>query len=452
MLTLNEIITFEHENEHDLEHDLAHKKDFSNPKIYTANGDLSKRWYVYYSFRNPKTGKLKRLKNIYGSVNSFKNKEDRLALLSRYRKRLLNLLKEGYDPYVNNTALYQSKIATKTTKKVPIVNSKKQSFEASTKVEAPKIEVSVSENKENAESKSNFSLREAFDYSLKLKEKLVGKRTLQDYQYASNALVKWANENHPDIKSIDQFNKKAAMDYLNDVLLRSSSRNRNNYRLSLSSLMQILEDNEIITENPMKKTSVLRTVPKRNKAYNKADQEKIFEYLEKEDPILLLFIKFVSYNFLRPLEVCRLKVKDFDLNNNTIQFKAKNSPLKTKLIPKILLDELPDLSKLDPDAYLFTPNKIGGTWETSETNKRGYFTKQFKEVVKDHFNLDKNQGLYSFRHTFITKLYRALVKNSSSHAAKSELMGITGHSTMDALEKYLRDIDAELPKDYSHLL
>jgi hypothetical protein len=30
-------------------------------------------------------------------------------------------------------------------------------------------------------------------------------------------------------------------------------------------------------------------------------------------------------------------------------------------------------------------------------------------------------------------------------------MLITGHSTMTALEKYLRDIDAELPEDYSHL-
>jgi hypothetical protein len=35
---------------------------------------------------------------------------------------------------------------------------------------------------------------------------------------------------------------------------------------------------------------------------------------------------------------------------------------------------------------------------------------------------------------------------------KSRLMLITGHSTMTALEQYLRDIDAELPEDYSHLL
>lgn len=60
--------------------------------------------------------------------------------------------------------------------------------------------------------------------------------------------------------------------------------------------------------------------------------------------------------------------------------------------------------------------------------------------------------MYSFRHTFITKLYRELPKNHSQFETKSTLMLITGHSTMTALDKYLRDIDAELPEDYSDLL
>ena len=58
--------------------------------------------------------------------------------------------------------------------------------------------------------------------------------------------------------------------------------------------------------------------------------------------------------------------------------------------------------------------------------------------------------MYSFRHTFITKLYRALKENSSPHEAKSQLMQITGHTSMTALESYLREIDVELPKDYSN--
>jgi len=68
------------------------KKDYSNPQLYTANGDIKKRWYVYFSYRNPKIGKLQRMKNIYGKTNSYKTKEDRLLFLSAYRKKLLYLL------------------------------------------------------------------------------------------------------------------------------------------------------------------------------------------------------------------------------------------------------------------------------------------------------------------------------------------------------------------------
>ena len=174
--------------------------------------------------------------------------------------------------------------------------------------------------------------------------------------------------------------------------------------------------------------------------------------MEITDPILLLYIKFVSYGFLRPIEVCRLKVKDIKLESKTVEFKAKNSPMKTKIIPEILWNDLPDLEKLDKEAVLFTPEKIGGAWETEIGNRRDYFSKRFKKVVKDHFELGSDYGLYSFRHTYITKVYRALSKKFSPFDAKSRLMLITGHSSMTALEKYLRDIDAELPEDYSTML
>ena len=45
-----------------------------------------------------------------------------------------------------------------------------------------------------------------------------------------------------------------------------------------------------------------------------------------------------------------------------------------------------------------------------------------------------------------------LEKGLNPFESKSILMNITGHSTINTLELYLRDIDAELPEDYSHLL
>jgi integrase len=107
---------------------------------------------------------------------------------------------------------------------------------------------------------------------------------------------------------------------------------------------------------------------------------------------------------------------------------------------------------MNPDHYLFTPNGYAMECETKENNRRDYFSKRFYEVVKKKFELDKDYSLYSFRHTYITRLYRKLRETNTPQVAKSNLMLITGHSTVAALDKYLRDIDAELPEDYSHLL
>lgn len=428
MPILNELITFEYQNEHVLEHDLLMTKNFSSPKIYDAHGDLSKRWYVYFSFRNPETGKLQRMKNVYGKCNNYKTKEDRLSILSIYRRKLLVLLKEGFNPYQDNTAIYDSR-------KVKQVSPDEKVDHVVPIVEEP-----------------NMTLKEAFDFGLKLKEKLINSTTKRNYENRIKNFLKWMAEHHPEVTTINQLTKKAVNDFLNDVLGRTTSRTRNNFRVDLGSILQVLEDNDIIALNFIKKIKVLKSIPERNKTYTSEMQESIFNYLEVQDPLLLLYIKFIAYTLMRPIEICRLKVGDLNLTNRTIQFKAKNSPLKTKIIPEILMNDLPDLSKLNKKLILFTPDSIGSEWESDVDNRRDHFTKRFKTVVKDHFNLGTDYGLYSFKHTYITKIYRELVKNSSPSEAEGKLMLITGHATILALRKYLRDIDAELPADYSEML
>lgn len=113
MQTIYDLITLDVLNEHDLEHVLEHDSLFSTPKIFDAKGDLSKRWYVYFSYRHPKTGKLKRVKNIYGKANRFKSKEERYAVLNLYKKRLIKLLEDGFNPFKDNSELYKSRLSEK---------------------------------------------------------------------------------------------------------------------------------------------------------------------------------------------------------------------------------------------------------------------------------------------------------------------------------------------------
>ncbi|NQY07534.1 MAG: site-specific integrase [Flavobacteriaceae bacterium] len=430
-------------NVHANVYNLSMKLNYSEPKIYTGGVDiknwskltkeeqqvaLNKDWYVYYSFRNPESGKLKRQPNIKAGVNRIKNKQARYRELKVLQESLLLLLRKGFNPYKDNSVLINE------------VNG--ESVDKETVIQ-----------KDVIIEKRGITIHDAIEFGLELKKKMMSNTSYSQYKSRILRFEKWLINRKLDTKKEDiaRITKKVVNDHLNDVLQSTSARNRNNTRTDLSSLFKALEDNDVIKENFIKKIAILKSVPIRNKSYSPELQKEIYEYLEQNNPILLLFVKFVSYNFLRPIEVCRLRVEDIDVKDKKIYVKAKNSPVKIKIIPDILLNDLPDLSQLSKKYFLFTPSRIGGKWDIDETYKRDYFTKSFKKV-KDHFYLGKEYGLYSFRHTFIAKLYREMVKDMSPFETKSKLKLITGHSTMRALEQYLRDIDAELPDDYSNLL
>lgn len=152
------------------------------------------------------------------------------------------------------------------------------------------------------------SILEAFEIVLKLKEKLMNKNSFTKYKSRIKRFSKWLKKGGYEKQSILTIDKKLIIEYLNEVLQSSSARNRNNTRMDIASLFQILEDNELITENFVKKINVLKSTPTRNKTYSPKLQEDIYSYLKGNDKDLLLFIQFISYNFLRPIEVCRLKV------------------------------------------------------------------------------------------------------------------------------------------------
>ncbi|MCD8518443.1 MAG: hypothetical protein LRY32_01725 [Flavobacterium sp.] len=88
------------------------KPNYSEPKIYTGGVEISdwkllskqeqtqalkKTWYIYYSFRDPKTGLMKRQTPIKGYANSLKTKTDRIKYLTVLKEALEILLKTGAD-------------------------------------------------------------------------------------------------------------------------------------------------------------------------------------------------------------------------------------------------------------------------------------------------------------------------------------------------------------------
>jgi integrase len=426
---------------------------YSIPKIYTGgvdvldwkhlskaeqNNALKKEWYIYYSFRCPETGLLKRQTPIKAYANSYKNKRDRLDYLSVMREALELLLKNGANPYLTNDFGFLDELSN---------NSKPKKVEEIIPIEKIEVKNAVTTPTVNS-IQAGTSINEVFELVLKLKQNVMNKTSFGNYQLR---IKKFMNSLPDQSLPITSITKKDVINFLNCVLQETSPRNRNNYRTDLNSFFNELENNEYIENNFITKIKVLKSTPERNKTFSDKIQKDIYEYLEKNDKLLLLFIKFISYNFLRPVEACRLQIKDIDIKERKLYVRAKNKPVKIKIIPEILINDLPDLSTYNSESFLFTPSGFGMNWEAEENNRRDFFSKRFNEVVKKPFSLNKDYGLYSFRHTFITRLYRKLRENKSQQVAKSDLMLITGHNTLIALDKYLRDIDAELPEDYSSL-
>ena len=426
MSILNELIETEYKTEYinnSKTDRVMDKKNYSAPKIYPKiieQKRLSaftekqkeeilqkyKRWYVYYYFRNEE-GKMVKQPSIFFKINQiYKDFDSRYTEIHTLRNIIERILKNGYTPNAENT-------------QNPIINEQ-------------------------------YTTVSALDFALKLKKNSVSENSFIDYSYRVKQFQKYLIDKNLDKSPISSLTKRHINDFLNEILLRTSPRNRNNTLTVINAIFATLEENEIVQQNVVTKIKKLQAKPERNKTYTQKQQDDIFTLMTQKDKELLLFVKFVSYNFLRPIEVCRLQIKDIDFDGAKLNVRAKNKLVKIKIIPEILLKEIQHLKGANPNYFLFTPNGVDD-WQTSEVNKRDYWTKRFGKLKKQ-LNLGEDYGLYSFRHTFITKLYRELRSKYSQYETYDRLMLITGHSTLSALQQYLRDIDAELPEDYSHLL
>ena len=368
------------QNVHAIVHVSPMKNNFSEPKIFTGGIDMkhwnrhskdeqkiamSKDWYVYFSFRNPKTGKLERQTNIKGGVNKIKTREERFEKFKLIQESLLIILRKGFNPYEDNTELEIKHFNYENVKETTPI------------IEIPQI-------KQNNNDEIELTIKEAFVFGLDIKKNVLGKTSYSGYQGRINRFLIWLDKNCNTSDTVSTLTKKTVVNYLNDVLRNTSASNRNNTRTDLSSLIQTLVDNELVKDNFIKSINVLKSAPERNKTYSITQEADILKYLERHDPILLLFIQFISYNYLRPVEVCRLKVGDLDIEGKKLFVRAKNKAVKVKIIPQKIIDLLPELKYINKEHYLFTPDQIGGEWNTEENNRRDYFSKRFK-LIKDHF-------------------------------------------------------------------
>lgn len=368
---------------------------YTTPKIYSGGKsfDLSKRWYVYYSYVDPQTNVMTRQPPIYYKINrEYKTKHERLRALKDLKKDIETLLKEGYSPY-------------------------------------------ASERNQNIQ----YTVKSALEYGLSIKIKEVQESTYRDYEQRINNFIDYINKK-TNIKSITDVDKKVVSNYLNSF---SGSKNSNNTKAALSSIFTVLSDDGIIKYNFIKELRNKKVRKKAKRIFTEKEIDDITKLLEAQDKSTLLYVQLISFMFWRPVEIVRLDIKNIDFDKNIMRVNTKGKDFKTKIIPSILIDNL----------KAFIGNRKGKLFilkAKKDADKRSTLTERFARF-RDKNNIDKELTPYHFRHTYITKIYLILRKTKSKEESIKELSLITGHESK-AIYEYIHVNDIELPDDYSKYL
>jgi len=378
------------------------------PKLYDGNGDIRKKWFVYFSYRNPRDNKMTRFR-IFEGFGTLFTKKERYAHSQKMIREYTERLNHGWNPFVEDRkgAIYDDNLRY----------------------------ASVLRIFKNARSGNK-----TFNYysNLFLPEvKGMADKTYKNYVSKYRTFDAWLMKNGYDGNDIRTITPDTMQQFflflINDEKLA---------RITIKKYQHMLERmfNWCIKKKYLKVSPVQnlpKTTRENDKAprpINEADINKLVAEIKKTDRQLWLTVQLEYYCFLRPgLEIRFARIKWFDLARGVISIPKemiKSRHDKVVIIPKqfreFLLNEM-KFHLFPTDYYLIGQNGMPGLQPLGSNNLRNRFN-----IIRDKLGLPKEYKLYSWKHTGNARAADAGIP--AYHRQKQN-----GHESMRSLEEYLKN-------------
>jgi integrase len=366
------------------------------PKLYTAGGDVNKKWFVYFHYFNPATGRNQRVRLFAG----FADKETYHQKIQHGQwlvQQTTDKLKSGWCPFESEPALA-----------VP-PNHAGEVLE-----KGKSISVAVTQ------------LLQRLNKELQWREK-----TFADYTSMAKIFSEYLSARKPHLH-LRAFNEKEAQLFLQWLSEKRGPTTRNKYRAGLCRIwLQLVRSGHAI-QNPWREIPKLREHRAGKLAFNEAQARALKQAMQKNDPWLWLVCSFQFHCFLRPVSEVRLiKIQDLDFDAMKVRIPAKNVKThQSKILdmPTALCHELKEMQvhKLKPEYYLFGKNGLPGI----EPISKNRFYKRHSKIQKAA-GISSDFSLYSWKHTGNVMLYRKFKDLKMNQA-------INHHSDISTTDIYLR--------------
>jgi integrase len=210
-----------------------------------------------------------------------------------------------------------------------------------------------------------------------------------------------------------QFSKEEASEMMlylmNDKT--KTARTYNNYLLFFRTFFYWLIQYNYSTINPFTTIKKLKQKEKKREPVPKDIQDRLRDYLQQNNPHFLATMLLCYYCFIRPKEICLLKIADIDLTKGFVRVDAdiaKNDHTSFRTMPSDLIEILRPIVKDQPQNYYLVSQWSGNKYdfkpgsEPIDSRKIG----KYWEKLRKELDIPKNITFYSLKDTGIIQMSR----------------------------------------------
>lgn len=348
------------------------------PRLYDADGDMTKRWYIDFEIWDTDKGRL--IRKQYTAMNKCRTLPDRRRASKKALAEITALVAAGY-----------------------------------TAGDSPVASIGLDPN--------TATMLEAVALVEQHKRgRADGERRAEDYGRLRRRLAEYPALGALPLRLVGPQQVLA--------FLTQQERTRdfgptswNSYRNTLSSVFNYLVKLEAITRNPVRGVETRKKVASdKHQPYTEAQRQRISgALLASGDVQLLLFISVVYYCFIRSGGELRL-LRIGDIKAETIRVPggtAKNSKAEHVAIPRQLetLITQHGLREYPADWYVFTQHEKPGPAPVG----KNWFARRHRALLESLGLTSRNLTVYGYKHTGAINLYLAtkdieLVRRHCRHA------------------------------------
>jgi integrase len=377
------------------------------PQLNDCGGDILKKWFIYYSVRDPRDDKMHRFKD-YAGLHGIKDFKRRTEVAAQKCQEIGDKLRAGWTPFADDEkVIYADNIQYR-------------------------MVADIFKNRRTS--------NRTFHYfaSKFLADRVASKapETLKTYRSKIRIFSMWLDEKgfgDNDITAIHNGDVVEFFHFIINKRLRSGN-TISKYKQLLFAVFDYAIEQKALNINPVyalpqcKRINDMAARP----VYHD-DIETFKDRIQPLDPQLWMAIEFQFYTYIRPGNELRLlKIGDIDFARGMIyidreNFKGRRENVKE--IPEQFLKKLRNdyhLHNYDRSFYVFGAEGVPGPNHLGKNNLRFRFVK-FRKAL----NMPTEYKFYSWKHT-------GGVMASEAGVPEKDISDQMGHTTLNTTSHYLK--------------